>query len=100
PFLNRAAKITFAPAADASVTIGRDVGRNDLAERRFQYRAAGKGLAAWRGMAAFAISQNSLIAARRGRRISRPRACGGGGHCQERQYPLPHAGTSAPGCFR
>ena len=54
--MHRAREIVLRPAADAGRVVRREVRRHDRAERRLQRKAAGKRLAAGRGMAGDAIA--------------------------------------------
>ena len=61
--VHRADEFGFSPLANAGVGIGRDVGRVDRAERRFQRSPAGVENAARAGMADRAVAERGKLLA-------------------------------------
>ena len=53
---HRVHELVVSPGADAGFLVGRQVGAEQIAERRVDHDAAGKGRAAGRGMAGRAIA--------------------------------------------
>jgi hypothetical protein len=62
PFADRVFELLVGPCADTSVGVGRDIGRGDNAERRFDRTTAGKGLADVRhGMTRVAVCDRRQV---------------------------------------